>query len=60
VQLRYRNGQSDTASFVGRVIRLEDMDQIRQKVMCNFEEITEPERQKVIRYCLERQLEFRN
>jgi c-di-GMP-binding flagellar brake protein YcgR len=60
VQLRYRNGQSDTALFVGRVIRIEDMDHIRRKVMCNFEEITEPERQKVIRYCLERQLEFRD
>lgn len=57
--LEYRNGTIDHVSFPARVVRLKQLETGQKLVMCSFTDISEHERQKVIRYCFERQLEFR-
>lgn len=57
--LQYRNGNIDHVSFPARVVRTKQLDNGQKLVMCSFTDISEHERQKVIRYCFERQLEFR-
>lgn len=56
--LQYRNGSIDHMSFAARVVRLKPQEDGTRLVMCEFTDISEHERQKVIRYCLERQLEL--
>lgn len=57
--LQYRNGAIDHVSFPARVVRTKQLDNGQKLVMCSFTDISEHERQKVIRYCFEKQLEFR-
>lgn len=57
--LQYRNGSIDHMSFPARVVRTKPLENGNKMVMCSFTDISEHERQKVIRYCFERQLESR-
>ena len=57
--LPYKNGTIDHMQFKAEVVRLKTLETGRLLVMCSFTEITDAERQKVIRYCFERQLDFR-
>lgn len=57
--LPFRNGTIDHMQFKAQVVRIKPMDNGRQLVMCSFAEVADIERQKVIRYCFERQLDFR-
>lgn len=55
----YRNGSVDHMPFKAEVVRIKTQESGQQLVMCSFTEIADHERQKVIRYCFERQLDFR-
>lgn len=57
--LQYKNGAVDHMPFKAEVVRLKVLEGGRQLVMCSFTEVADHERQKVIRYCFERQIEFR-
>lgn len=57
--LPYKNGSVEHASFKIEVVRVKPLETGRNQVMAKFKEITDGERQKIIRYCFERQLEFR-
>lgn len=58
--LPYRNGSTEHASFEGEIVRVKKLENGRHLVMLKFVTITDSERQKVIRYCFERQFDFRN
>lgn len=58
--LPYKNGSIEHAFFKGEIVRLADHATGRNHVMVMFVGIGDYERQKIIRYCFERQLEFRN
>ncbi|GLX69006.1 flagellar brake protein [Paenibacillus glycanilyticus] len=55
----YKNGSIEHSSFKAEVVRVVDLVTGRKQVMCKFVAISDSERQKIIRYCFERQLEFR-
>ncbi|MEB3102800.1 flagellar brake protein [Ferviditalea candida] len=55
----YRNGTVDHVPFKAEVVRTKELDTGRRLVMLGFTEISDADRQKVIRYCFERQLELR-
>ncbi|PDO10203.1 MAG: hypothetical protein BLM47_08420 [Candidatus Reconcilbacillus cellulovorans] len=58
----FRNGRIDHAKFAGEVVRVEssgDEGGSRRLVMVRFDEISEAERQKIVRFCFERELEMR-
>lgn len=57
--LSYRNGKVDHVPFKGEIVRLKGMDSGKQQVMVRFIDISDKDRQKIIRYCFERQLEIR-
>jgi c-di-GMP-binding flagellar brake protein YcgR len=57
--LHFKNGQVDHMPFKAEVVRIKPLETGRQLIMCSFTDIADPERQKVIRYCFERQLDFR-
>jgi len=57
--LPYKNGTIEHAFFKPEVVRVKKLESGRNRVMAKFIEITDSERQKIIRYCFERQLEFR-
>jgi c-di-GMP-binding flagellar brake protein YcgR len=57
--LNYRNGVIDHASFKGEVVRTKRLENDKVLVMVQFTEIADVERQKVIRFCFERQIDFR-
>jgi c-di-GMP-binding flagellar brake protein YcgR len=57
--LPYKNGTIDHANFRPEIVRVKQLESGRNQVMAKFSEITDGERQKIIRYCFERQLEFR-
>ncbi|MFF2482137.1 flagellar brake protein [Paenibacillus sp. NPDC058071] len=56
----YKNGSLEHASFKAEVVRVKELQSGRKQVMVKFDSITDSERQKIIRYCFERQLEFRH
>jgi c-di-GMP-binding flagellar brake protein YcgR len=58
--LTYKNGSIEHASFQAAIVRLNPLETGRQHVMAKFESISDIDRQKIIRYCFERQLDFRN
>lgn len=60
VVVPYKNGNLEHVPFKGSVVRIQQLDNGRRIVMLKFEEITDMERQKLIRYCFERQFDFRN
>lgn len=55
----YKNGQIEHVPFKSEVVRVKPLETGRQQVMMQFTEITDRDRQKIIRYCFERQLDFR-
>ncbi|WP_203457100.1 flagellar brake protein [Paenibacillus tepidiphilus] len=58
--LPFRNGSAEHVPFEGEVVRLKELENGRQLVMLKFTAIPDSERQKIIRYCFERQFDFRN
>lgn len=57
--ISFKNGAIDHMPFKAEVVRVKQLEGGQQLVMCSFTEIADHERQKVIRFCFERQLEFR-
>lgn len=57
--LPFKNGTIDHANFKPEIVRVKQLESGRLQVMARFLEISDSERQKIIRYCFERQLEFR-
>jgi len=57
--LPYKNGTLEHANFKAEIVRVKPLETGRNQVMVKFSEISDGERQKIIRYCFERQLEFR-
>ncbi|MDF2964318.1 MAG: glycosyl transferase, partial [Paenibacillus sp.] len=55
----YRNGQIEHIPFKGELVRIKPLETGKQQVMMRFAEISDRDRQKIIRYCFERQLDFR-
>ncbi|NGZ74229.1 flagellar brake protein [Saccharibacillus alkalitolerans] len=60
ILLAYKSGSVDHVPFGGEVMRVKEPGTGRNTVSVQFNEIADTERQKVIRYCFERQLDFRN
>ncbi|MFX3633509.1 MAG: flagellar brake protein [Candidatus Pristimantibacillus sp.] len=60
VLIPYKNGSLEHASFKAEVVRVIILESGRKHVMIKFVNINDTERQKIIRYCFERQLDFRN
>jgi len=56
----FKNGSVEHIPFEGEVVRLKELPMGRSIVMMKFNQISDMERQKLIRYCFERQFEFRN
>ncbi|NQX44834.1 flagellar brake domain-containing protein [Paenibacillus tritici] len=56
----YRNGSTEHVHFEGEIVRMKPLDTGRNLVMVKFSAISDAERQKIIRYCFERQFDFRN
>lgn len=57
--IQYRNGSIDHVVFKAEIVRTKELETGRKLAMLVFTEISDAERQKVIRYCFERQLELR-
>ncbi|CAH1221367.1 putative protein YpfA [Paenibacillus plantiphilus] len=55
----YRNGTVEHAQFKAEIVRVKDMETGRNQVMAKFASISDSERQKIIRFCFERQLDYR-
>ncbi len=55
----YRNGSIDHSHFMAEVVRIKMLETGKQLAMCRYAEISEPEQQRIIRFCFERQLDFR-
>ncbi|MCQ4085812.1 flagellar brake protein [Saccharibacillus sp. JS10] len=60
ILLGYKSGSIDHVPFGGEVLRVKEPGTGRNTVSLHFNQILDTERQKVIRYCFERQLDFRN
>ncbi|MDQ6418258.1 PilZ domain-containing protein [Paenibacillus sp. LHD-117] len=56
----YKNGTIEHVTFTGEVIRVNTLETGRKQAMIKFLSISDTERQKIIRFCFERQLEYRN
>lgn len=56
----YKNGMIEHAAFQGEVVRINELESGRKQIMMKFVMINDTERGKIIRYCFEKQLEFRN
>ncbi|OGX68230.1 MAG: glycosyl transferase [Paenibacillus sp. RIFOXYA1_FULL_44_5] len=57
--MQYKNGSLEHIQFESEILRIKKLESGRQLVFSQFSEINETERQKIIRYCFERQLELR-
>ncbi|PZD93504.1 glycosyl transferase [Paenibacillus sambharensis] len=57
--LPYKNGSLEHANFKAEIVRVKLLESGRKQVMVKYISITDGERQKIIRYCFERQLEVR-
>ncbi|WP_020616704.1 flagellar brake protein [Paenibacillus daejeonensis] len=55
----YKNGSLEHANFKSEVVRVKQFESGRSQLMCKFSEISDGERQKIIRFCFERQLDLR-
>lgn len=58
--LAYKNGTVEHAPFSAEIVRIVEMGSGRKQVMTKFVKINDSERQKIIRFCFERQFDFRN
>lgn len=56
----YRNGTIDHAFFHAEIVRVEELESGQKQVMIKYANINDAERQKIIRYCFEKQLKYRN
>ncbi|GGF75378.1 hypothetical protein GCM10010912_20700 [Paenibacillus albidus] len=56
----FRNGNTEHVYFEGEVVRIKTLDNGRNLAMLKFAVISDTERQKIIRFCFERQFDFRN
>ncbi|WP_138753475.1 flagellar brake protein [Paenibacillus sinopodophylli] len=56
----FKNGSLEHAFFKGEVVRVVELESGRKQAMIKYVSINDSERQKVIRFCFEKQLEFRN
>lgn len=55
----YRNGSVDHSQFKAEVVRVKTLETGNNQIMTKFTSISDGERQKIIRYCFERQLDIR-
>ncbi|PYE51364.1 flagellar brake domain-containing protein [Paenibacillus barcinonensis] len=55
----YRNGGIDHVQFEAEVVRIKKLESGRELGMLKFSQIMDSERQKVIKFCFERQLDYR-
>jgi c-di-GMP-binding flagellar brake protein YcgR len=55
----FKNGSIEHVPFKGEIVRVKRLDSGKQLAMTRFTEITDRDRQKIIRYCFERQMDFR-
>lgn len=58
--VQYKNGSVEHVPFDAEVIRVKETEKNRTLCMLKFSAISDMERQKVIKYCFERQFDFRN
>lgn len=56
----YRNGSVEHIPFEAEVVRKKKLENGQEQIMLKFISIMDYERQKLIRYCFERQFDFRN
>lgn len=56
----YKNGSVEHVPFESEVVRVKELLNGRRQIMLKFNSIVDMERQKLIRYCFERQFDFRN
>ncbi|MBP1155237.1 MULTISPECIES: flagellar brake domain-containing protein [unclassified Paenibacillus] len=57
--IHYKNGQIEHVPFKSEIVRVKLLDAGKQQVMLRYSEISDRERQKIIRFCFERQFEIR-
>ncbi|WP_312883387.1 flagellar brake protein [Paenibacillus germinis] len=55
----YKNGNIEHIPFTGEVVRVKQLETGKQLAMIRFIDIADRERQKLIRFCFERQMDFR-
>ncbi|UJF31161.1 flagellar brake protein [Paenibacillus hexagrammi] len=55
----FKNGVIEHIPLKGEIVRIKQLDTGKQLAMVRFIEITDRDRQKLIRFCFERQMEFR-
>lgn len=60
VTLPYRNSSIEHATFVGEVLRIKELETGRKLVMMKFTDISEQERQRIIRFLFAKQIELRD
>ncbi|WP_430170598.1 flagellar brake protein [Paenibacillus lautus] len=60
ILIPFKNGSVEHVPFEGEVVRVKELPTNRSIVMLKFSQIADMERQKLIRYCFERQFDFRN
>lgn len=60
ILIPFKNGSVEHVPFEGEVVRVKELPTNRSIVMLKFNQIADMERQKLIRYCFERQFDFRN
>lgn len=56
----FKNGTIDHVPFEAEIVRMKKLETGRTIVMLKFVSISDLERQKLIRYCFERQFDFKN
>ncbi|WP_281886866.1 flagellar brake protein [Paenibacillus sp. YYML68] len=59
LNIPYKNGTIEHVPFKGEVVRVKALETGRLQVMMRFTEIADRDREKVIRFCFERQFDFR-
>ncbi len=59
VVVPYKNASLEHVPFDGEIVRIKALENGRKIVMVKFTAIADMERQKLIKYCFERQLDFR-
>lgn len=58
--LPHRNGAIEHSCFVGEVLREKELETGRKIIMVKFDDIAEQERQRIIRFLFEKQIQFRD
>lgn len=60
ILVNYKNGSVEHVPVIAEIVRIKNQDLNRNLAMLQFVDITATERQKLIKFCFERQLDFRN